>query len=897
MFRSGKIFGTPASLALLISLFPSLARAGTWAAFGPKTYTRGSGAPVTSTDTITLPHPGTQYTLRIFNGGLEHNHALFVSNCEVSLNGVRIAGPKKCNDKTSEVSIPVTPLGSNILSVTVRGRKGSALAIEIIGVDNDPPTISAAIDPLPDAAGWNSSAVRVTFACADALSGVASCSPPVTLSSEVVGKVVTGTATDVAGNTATVSATVNISFTFFKVRSWQTNLPGDPLQTGKCLDYGASSSGTSVFLNDCVNAHSVRVVEISPRDQTDAQGNLIALCQQDNPPNPPIPHTFCHEVMLFAGNQVIGIDAPQTTNGGFGGPPTTEYTLTLQTPWTSFHGVIPPNISPAHQIFAYDGDSIILESSRPCVNTGATTAANICPPPPSQMVIQIQNARGANGSALVAGLRNLADNEFWDFVPLPGSSPYPTTGFVPVATSYDLWNAICMTPTVNRALGVPSIGSSTNPMLAFTGQFGPGAFAGCVAPNAGWGSVIVVTDSDPNECVDPETNAGSPPNIGPCIDLSYYPPLVLPAGVTVRGNRRDTSFGPQLYLNDFAPGTRPSPPGACDCIASIQGDYARVTGLRLRGQSRSTTFDEPGTEGVDVAFPLQPPGSVSLTEFIATVDHNDMSDWGSAAVKVLNPYPDNSFGDVKNEAATLANVTIARNFLHHNERDRDGYGVLVGRALIQGNTSLMNRHTIAAGGEPHNEYRASYNLMLHSPQYCLTIAGITGCYHNQDFDIHGTGDGGYGGTAGYHIDILGNTFLEPDGHDYWLRGRPLRHSDYFGNVSLRKENDAVQDVLCSPDLFHRTCIGNDTDPFFPVNIYSNNQFADSTPPIPIPQGNSASAISTVPAPTTCFWRLARLGTTRQAAKLSGASLAQRWIGLTACYWVTLTATAAPMSSE
>src|SRR5207245_4034257 len=77
----------------------------------------------------------------------------------------------------------------------------------------------------------------------------------------------TGTAVDVAGNTASVTITVNISLSYFKIQSWQTGPAGNPQSpSGKCLDYGASPSGNgaSVFLNDCANAHPIRVFEIGP---------------------------------------------------------------------------------------------------------------------------------------------------------------------------------------------------------------------------------------------------------------------------------------------------------------------------------------------------------------------------------------------------------------------------------------------------------------------------------------------------------------------------------------------------------------------------------------------------------------------------------------------------------
>lgn len=891
------------ALAVLFGLSSAPGRAGTWVAF-QNSYTRSTGAPVTLTDTFTLLNANTQYTLKAFNGGLQNDTTELVSNSVVYLNGAQVLGPANFNQNVAEVNVAILPGLSNTLSVQVRGKPGGLLTIQVIGVDNDPPVITASLSPAPNAAGWNNSpvtvtftcsdktsgvascptpaavtteganqvvsgtatdlagntantsvsinldmtpptitgtinpppdasgynstAVTVTFTCADALSGVASCSPPVSLTTEGAFPE-TGTAVDVAGNNATTTITVNISFNYFKIRSWQTNPPGDPLLTGKCLDYGSQgAAGATVYLNDCSAAHPIRVVEIGDRT-----GNGID-------PSTGSPIVLHHEVMLFAGRTAIGVGSPLISTLA-GSPPATgssptEYSLELQIPWNR-----PPFVSnPANQIFRLDGDGIILEGTHldattgnlipgPCINTN--TSATLCPPPPPQLVIQIQNARGATGSPLVAAVRNLADNEFWDFVAIDGSGKYPTNGFVPVAASYDLWNALCTTPTVNRALGVPAIGPSTGTVLAFTSYFGTGVYTGCAAPNAGWGSVIVVTDSDPNECAAGETNAMSAPGIGPCIDMSYYPPLVVPAGVTIRGNRRGTNFGPQLYLNDFAPGTRPFPPGACeDCVLSIQGDYARVTGLRLRGQSRLTSADEPGTEAVHVFSPVQAPGS--LTEFISTVDHNDMSDWGSAGVTVANP--DNTVCSgaadscgVANDSATLADVTIARNFLHHNERDNDGYGVLVGRAVIEGNTFLMNRHSIAAGGESHTEYRASYNLVQSSPQYCDTLLGPFDCYHNQDFDMHGTGGGGYGGAGGFYVNIVGNTFLEHDGHDYWLRGIPIFETNYQGNRSLRKENGALDYVSCT---IVATCSNDRNGSPFPINIQTDNQFADSAPP-------------------------------------------------------------------
>ena len=84
-----------------------------------------------------------------------------------------------------------------------------------IKIDLTAPTISRALSPLPNAAGWNNSDVTVTFTCADqpTLSGVASCTSPSTVTAEGEGQTVNGTAVDNAGNESPDSATVNLDKT------------------------------------------------------------------------------------------------------------------------------------------------------------------------------------------------------------------------------------------------------------------------------------------------------------------------------------------------------------------------------------------------------------------------------------------------------------------------------------------------------------------------------------------------------------------------------------------------------------------------------------------------------------------------------------------------------------
>jgi hypothetical protein len=79
--------------------------------------------------------------------------------------------------------------------------------------DGVPPDIAIALKPPPNDAGWNNTPVVASFSCKDAASGIASCPGPVALDAEGAAQAVRGTAVDLAGNTGSASATVNIDLT------------------------------------------------------------------------------------------------------------------------------------------------------------------------------------------------------------------------------------------------------------------------------------------------------------------------------------------------------------------------------------------------------------------------------------------------------------------------------------------------------------------------------------------------------------------------------------------------------------------------------------------------------------------------------------------------------------
>jgi hypothetical protein len=186
--------------------------AGTFVVFGPETYRYAPGKPTPQSTAFTVLNPATTYTLRIHNGGLSNEFSR-VSSAVITLNGLEIAKPNDFNQNVALIEKPVTLTATNTLTVEVRAPPEGGLTLQIVGVDNDLPTINATAVPLPNASGWNNTAVSVTFTCSDATSGIATCPAPVTVSTDGRAQVISGTAVDHAGNIAATSLTLSLDST------------------------------------------------------------------------------------------------------------------------------------------------------------------------------------------------------------------------------------------------------------------------------------------------------------------------------------------------------------------------------------------------------------------------------------------------------------------------------------------------------------------------------------------------------------------------------------------------------------------------------------------------------------------------------------------------------------
>ena len=185
---------------------------GAYYVFGPENFMRAAGQPVIETRHFAAAQTGGGFTLRVHNGGRDGQFAR-ASGLHIHLNNKFIITPTDFGQQVGLLERGITLTADNTLSVKVDGAQGSGVTVEIEGFDIDPPTITAHAQPAPNAAGWNNTAVTVAFTCADAVSGVASCTPPAGVNADGANQTVNGMATDRAGNTSTTGVTLNVDRT------------------------------------------------------------------------------------------------------------------------------------------------------------------------------------------------------------------------------------------------------------------------------------------------------------------------------------------------------------------------------------------------------------------------------------------------------------------------------------------------------------------------------------------------------------------------------------------------------------------------------------------------------------------------------------------------------------
>lgn len=113
-------------IAIIVAVGAVEATAGTFTAFGPKTYVRDKGKPATVTDSFSVTNTSITYTLQVTNDG--------ISSGVVLVNGAEILGPSDFDQNVSTIQKQITLQMSNEISVELRSEPGSSITVQVIGV-------------------------------------------------------------------------------------------------------------------------------------------------------------------------------------------------------------------------------------------------------------------------------------------------------------------------------------------------------------------------------------------------------------------------------------------------------------------------------------------------------------------------------------------------------------------------------------------------------------------------------------------------------------------------------------------------------------------------------------------------------------------------------------------
>jgi hypothetical protein len=228
-----------------------------------------------------------------------------------------------------------------------------------------------------------------------------------------------------------------------------------------------------------------------------------------------------------------------------------------------------------------------------------------------------------------------------------------------------------------------------------------------------------------------------------------------------------------------------------------QADHVRISGFRLHGPSFGQ--QDVGDKGILVHKCVD-----------IEISNMDVAGWGGEAIRVqddANEYPspqllaepwqlrrlpgacrEPPYNGPNGRIGSPNQVRIFNNYIHNNQQPRStfdghagGYGVEVtygAYAQIYQNVFAYNRHSIAAGGTMGG-YEATRNLVL---RYGGVHYNGVITVHTHAFDIHGTGDNGFGGFAGTRTTYSYNAFQYGVDNAIAIRGSPWCGVEISNNV-------------------------------------------------------------------------------------------------------------------
>jgi hypothetical protein len=301
------------------------------------------------------------------------------------------------------------------------------------------------------------------------------------------------------------------------------------------------------------------------------------------------------------------------------------------------------------------------------------------------------------------------------------------------------------------------------------------------ALSLGWGTVIEIDDRAP-------------------LWLSQTPKR-LGAGVTLRGYRKLVYQGPEVRT----------------CVAEgghaieLAGVAARVTGLRLRGQTQDPTCT--GSLGKDSSAIGAFTGAFNDAGTV-WLDHLDIGYWNGHGIDILGP----TVLDQEPCATPLPpvdrhpSVLAIGNFVHHNQ----GYGIVTGMGafvVVRGNVFYLQlAHSVASDPVNSSGYQAIGNFFLSNERA------------THDVDMHGSENTPdhpsqwVGGHTGDHYEVGSNTFLHTGHQNIDVRGTPCHFVRIHDNVFRQAQRFVIENHSTKPLELAGNSFETSPDPMLDIAV-------------------------------------------------------------------------------
>ncbi|HXA83688.1 MAG TPA: carboxypeptidase regulatory-like domain-containing protein [Candidatus Dormibacteraeota bacterium] len=332
----------------------------------------GNHASVAVTLNIDKTNPGITATVTPAPvNGVVTAPAIVSFNCTDALSGIA----------SCPAAINVTTAGANQkFSGTATDKAGNTASTSLtFSVQQTALAVSASAAPAPNASGWNNTDVSITYQCSGGVPPV-QCPAAKTVTLEGANQVVSSTATDAAGQTASASTTLNIDKTAPTITATVAPVPGangvviaPAVITFACAD---GLSGISVCPAP-INVTTAGANQAFSGSATDKAGNTAS--------------TSVTLSVQLAPLSVIASAAPPPNAAGWNN---TAVSITYQCA-----GGVPPVQCPATQTVSLEGANQVISATATDAagqTASASTTLNIDKTPPA-ITATVAPAPGANG--------------------------------------------------------------------------------------------------------------------------------------------------------------------------------------------------------------------------------------------------------------------------------------------------------------------------------------------------------------------------------------------------------------------------------------------------------------------------------------------------------------------